>query len=180
MDTFELNKYAGAILGTILVVLVVSKISETIFSPHETEGQAYGEIAVAEDSHDAMASSEPETPPFPVLLANATAEAGERVSRKCVSCHTFEKGGDNKVGPNLYNIVGATPGAKDGFSYSSAMAEKGGTWSYEELDAFLASPRNALSGTKMSFAGLRNPEERAAILSYMRQQSDSPLPLPAN
>jgi len=179
MNTFELNKYAGAILGTILVILVVARISETVFH-HETEGQAYGEIAVAEDSHSTTAMDEPETPPLPVLLANGSAEAGERIARRCVSCHTFEKDGDHKVGPNLYNIVGATPGAKEGFSYSAPMADKGGQWTYEELDAFLASPRNALSGTKMSFAGLRNPEDRAAMLLYLRQFSDSPPPLPAN
>ena len=179
MDTFELNKFAGAILGTILIVFVVAKFSETVFHPHEMEGQAYGEIDVAEDTHGAVAEAKPETLPLPVLLAAANVEKGERVSKKCASCHTFEKDGKNKVGPNLYNVLGAAPGAKD-FSYSGAMKEKGGQWTYAELDAFLASPRNALPGTKMSFAGLRRAEERAALLLYLRQQSDSPLPLPAN
>ena len=179
MDTFELNKFAGAILGTILIVFVVAKVSESVFEPHHTEGQAYGEIAVAEDTNRAIAEAAPETPPLPVLLAATTIEKGERVSKKCASCHTFEKDGKNKVGPNLYNVLGAAPAAKD-FAYSGAMKEKGGQWTYAEMDAFLASPRNALPGTKMSFAGLRRAEERAAILLYLRQQSDSPLPLPAN
>lgn len=179
MDTFELNKFAGAILGVVLIVFVVAKFSETVFHPHEMEGQAYGEIDVAEDTMGAVAEAEPETLPLPVLLAAANVEKGERVSKKCASCHSFEKDGKNKVGPNLYNILGAVPGAKD-YSYSVAMKEKGGRWTYAEMDAFLESPRNALPGTKMSFAGLRRAEERAAILLYLRQQSDAPLPLPTN
>lgn len=179
MDTFELNKFAGAILGVILIVFVVGKFSETVFHPHQTEGQAYGEIEVAEDAYGAVAEAEPETPPLPVLLASANIEKGERVSKKCASCHSFEKDGKDKIGPNLYNVLGAAPGSKD-FAYSSAMKNKGGQWTYLEMDAFLASPRDALPGTKMSFVGLRRAEERAAILLYLRQQSDSPLPLPTN
>ncbi len=179
MNTFELNKYAGAILATILVVFVVSKISDTVIQPHHIDGQVYGEIAVAAEDHGATAEAEPESPPLPVLLAASNVELGERVSKKCASCHTFEKDGAKKVGPNLYNVLGAAPGGKD-FAYSNAMKEKGGQWSFAELDAFLASPRNALPGTKMSFAGLRKAEERAAVLLYLRQQSDSPPPLPAN
>lgn len=179
MNSFELNKYAGAILATILVVFVVSMISNTLTHPHEMEGQVYGEIAVAEDSHGGPAEVAEETPPLPVLLAAANVETGERVSKKCGSCHTFEKDGANKVGPNLYNVLGAAPASKD-FAYSSAMQEKGGQWSFATLDAFLASPRTALPGTKMSYAGLKRAEERAALLLYMRQQSDSPLPLPTD
>ena len=179
MDTFELNKFAGAILGVILIVFVVAKFSETVFHPHAMEGQAYGEIDVPKDTQSAVAEVEPEAVPLPVLLASANVEKGERVSKKCASCHSFEKDGKNKVGPNLYNILGAVPGAKD-FSYSVAMKEKGGRWTYAEMDSFLESPRNALPGTKMSFAGLRRADDRAAILLYLRQQSDAPLPLPTN
>lgn len=181
MNTFELNKYAGAVLATILFVFVVGKVGEWVIAPDELEQQVYGDIAVTseQEGEGAGGAAEPETPPLPVLLANATPEQGERVARKCQSCHTFEEGGANKVGPNLYGVVGGPHAHRDDYNYSSAMQETGGEWTYEALDAFLASPRDAIPGTKMSFAGLRNAEERAAMILYLRQHSDSPPPLPA-
>ncbi len=112
------------------------------------------------------------------LLAAADPASGEKAYSKCRSCHTIDEGGPNRVGPNLYNVVGAAKAHLSGFNYSSALAGLGGTWTYENLDAFLADPRGYAPGTKMSFAGIRSAEERAALILYLRQNTASPPPLP--
>jgi len=112
------------------------------------------------------------------LLAMADPEAGKKVSRKCTACHTFDKGGKKRVGPNLWNIVGADVAARDGYKYSKAMVAFGGKWTYERLDAYLAKPRKVVPGGKMSFIGLKKPEDRAAIIAFMRAFADDPPPLP--
>ncbi|MDE0539005.1 MAG: cytochrome c family protein [Rhodospirillales bacterium] len=117
--------------------------------------------------------------PFPVLLAEATVKRGERVAKKCISCHTFASGDKNKVGPNLWSVFTRDRAGADGFSYSSAMAGLGGKWTLEDMDKFLLKPKAFLKGTKMAFAGLRKPTDRAAVIVYMRGFDDSPVPLPA-
>lgn len=108
-------------------------------------------------------------------LATANPENGERVFKKCAACHTTEKDGKNRVGPNLYGIVGAEVAAIEGFKYSSALMEFGGEWTAERLDAFLAAPRQAVKGTKMSFAGLKDLEDRADVIAYLNTMSDEPM-----
>ncbi|WP_343116692.1 c-type cytochrome [Ostreiculturibacter nitratireducens] len=108
-------------------------------------------------------------------MAAASAEAGEAVFRKCMACHTVEKDGGNRVGPNLYGVVGGPKAATEGFRYSPTIAEAGGTWSLEELDAFLENPRKAMPGTRMTFAGLRDPQDRANVIAYLNAHSDEPL-----
>jgi cytochrome c len=112
------------------------------------------------------------------LLAQADTAAGEKVFGKCKSCHNAEKGGANQVGPNLWNVVGAPKTHHEGFAYSPALAGKGGEWSYDDLDLFLASPKTFAPGTKMSFAGLSKVSDRAALIAWLRTRSDSPPPLP--
>ena len=125
----------------------------------------------------APAPAEPEVD-LATLLASADAGDGEKVFRKCKSCHTVDQGGANRVGPNLWEIVGAAKAAVDGFRYSGALADMGGEWTYENLDAFLADPKGYVPGTKMSFAGLRKAKDRAAVIAYMRSNADNPPPLP--
>ncbi|MBN43778.1 MAG: cytochrome c family protein [Alphaproteobacteria bacterium] len=113
------------------------------------------------------------------LLAAADATAGEKAFKRCATCHTFQKGGANKVGPNLFNVVGGSKAAIPDFAYSNALTAMGGTWSYENLNAFLTKPKDFLAGTKMTFAGVKKAQDRANIIAFLRQYSDTPFPLPA-
>ena len=114
--------------------------------------------------------------PIMAMLASATAEAGKKVSKKCAACHSFTKGGPNKVGPNLWNIVGGKPASVAGYKYSGAMKGMAANWEFEELNKFLFKPKAYLKGTKMSFAGLKKSSDRAAIIAYLTALSDSPKP----
>lgn len=112
------------------------------------------------------------------LLASADADAGAKVSKKCAACHSFDKGGKNKVGPNLWDIVGKAMASTEGFKYSSGLAGMGGEWSYDNLDTFLTKPKDFVAGTKMSFAGIKDAEDRANLIAFLRGLSDEPKPLP--
>lgn len=176
MDGFELNKIAGAILLAGVIAMLTGFVSRILIpEPHMEESIIVASGAEAE-ADSATAEAEPQS--ILPILASASVEEGQKVARKCAACHTFEQGGPNRVGPNLWNVVGAEKAHLDNYSYSTAMAEAEGEWTYEELDAFLANPRTALPGTKMAFAGLNRVEERADMIAYMRSLSDDPVPLP--
>ena len=182
MDSFELNKIIGAVLGTLLFVMGVGFLAEAIYHPIEARGPGYAlpEPEVAE--HGGEAVEEAPAVSLGVLLASASAERGASAVRKCQSCHTFGEGEANKQGPNLYGIVGGPQAHAEGFAYSDILLQhhdEGLTWSYENLDAFLASPKGYAPGTKMGFAGVKSPEERADILAYLQTLSGSPVPFPA-
>jgi cytochrome c len=114
-----------------------------------------------------------------ILLASADPLRGKGTARVCASCHTFEQGGTDRVGPNLWAVVGRPVGAKSGFAYSAAIAGHGGAWTYEELDKYLTSPIRAIPGNKMAFNGIRNPRDRANLLAYLGSLNRSPAPYPA-
>lgn len=178
MDSFELNKIMGAILGTLLILLSLNIFAGGVFAPHKPAKPGF-EIAVAEGGGGAAVAAPAEQQvPIADLLASASAEKGAAVSKKCVACHEFKKGGPNKVGPDLYGVVGRERAHHEGFSYSAGMKGKPGKWTFEDLDHFLTSPRGFIPGTAMAFAGISKATERADLIAYLNTLSDSPLPLP--
>ena len=111
-------------------------------------------------------------------MASASVEKGQATAKQCGACHTFEKNGPNRVGPNLYGIIGDHKGEGRGFNFSAAMKAKGGTWSYDDLNQFIANPKGFVPGTAMGFAGIQKDSERADVIAYLRSLADSPVPLP--
>ena len=116
--------------------------------------------------------------PIVSLLATASLERGEKIYKKCGSCHNYKKGSKSKVGPNLWNIINRLKASSESFAYSNALMEFGGTWTYKELNNFLYKPNKYIQGTKMNFVGLKKAEDRADLILWLRQQSDNPVPLP--
>jgi len=178
MNAYELNKIAGAVLGSLLLLMIINEIGNVLVNPKALDAPVLAIETEGEEDTATAAAAPADTPSLATLMASADAEKGARVARKCTACHAFEAGGKNRIGPALYGIVGSGKASVDGFSYSSALSEMGGEWSFANLDAFLANPRGYAPGTKMSFAGLRKPQDRADLLAYMREQADTPLPLP--
>jgi cytochrome c len=176
MNSFELNKILGAILGTCLITLALNIAAGAIFSPQKPAKPGYM-IAVKTEA-SGKKEAPPKEKPLPVRLASASIDKGKSIGKQCQACHTFEKGGPNRVGPNLWNIVGEPRGVGRGFNFSSAMKSKGGKWTFEELDKFLTDPRGYIPGTAMTFAGVKNDQQRADVIAFLHTLSDHPEPLP--
>lgn len=178
------NKVGAAIIGLVLMVMVIGVVGDIVFS-EGGHGEEHASLAYPIDVEAVLGGNagsgpvEEEVIDLGTLLAAADASAGERIFRRCVSCHNAEPGGANLQGPNLWNVVGRAVASYDGFNYSGAMTDHGGNWTYEELDGFLANPRSYISGTAMAFAGIRGDEDRADLLAYMQTLSDNPVAFPA-
>ncbi len=176
LSIFE--KFLFCLIGTFWFVWGVNWIGDTavkagplktaVFKPAvKAAAKATGAAPAAEPANAALA-----------MLASTDAAAGKKVFKKCKSCHSAEKGGKNKVGPNLWDTVGRAKAAAAGFGYSGALKGLGGAWTYQDLDGFLADPKGFAKGTKMGFRGLKKAKDRAAIIVYLRSLSDQPKPLP--
>lgn len=180
MSELGFNKIAAAVLATGLVVLGLRELSDAIYKPEVAAKPGYA-LQVAEETTGAAPVAEL-PPDWGTVLPTADIAAGQAQSQKCASCHNFAKGGANGTGPDNWGVVGRQPGTRPGFAYSDGMVAFGkahAAWTYDELNDFLKGPQAYVSGTKMTFVGLKQTQDRINLIAWLRQQSDSPAPIPA-
>jgi len=182
MDSNEVNKILAGLLGTVFVVFSVGIVSDSLFAAPKPAKPGFTIEAAEPEAAGGGAKEVKAAKPVAELLAAGTADAGAAVFKKCQACHSGEKGGPNKVGPDLWDIVNRPVAHHEGFAYSAGMKDfaKGGDtkWSFENLNHFLTSPKGFVKGTAMGFAGLPKDEDRGNLLAYLRTLSDSPAALP--
>ena len=180
MDSFELNKIIAAILMVALLIIGIGKLSNVIFHVEKPKTPGYS----VEIEQATVVSSETSSQPtedkidIAALIAMADIATGEKVFKKCAACHSIVKGGKNNIGPALYNVVGRKIGIVEDYKYSKALASYDKEWTLEELNGYLIKPAKWIKGTKMAFAGLRKEADRASVIKYLNENSDSPVPLP--
>tara|TARA_B100000989_G_scaffold296577_1_gene280127 strand:+ start:2483 stop:3022 length:540 start_codon:yes stop_codon:yes gene_type:complete len=179
MDSFEVNKIIAAVLLITLIVIGIGKISNLAFKVNKPEKSAY-KVEIPENNlvSNAKVKEADEEIDIKALLALGDLARGEKVFKKCAACHLINKGGENKIGPALYGVLGRKVASKDDYKYSKAMAAYDKNWTVEEMNGYLRKPQSYIKGTKMAFAGLRKDKDRASIILYLNQNSDNPLELP--
>ncbi len=179
MDSFEINKIVAAILMVALLLIGINKVSNIVFHVEKpkTPGYAIDTEEIVTTSTSTVEVSEDKVD-IAALMSMGDADSGEKIFKKCAACHSIIKGGKNKIGPALYNVVGRQVGGVSDYKYSKALTEYGKSWTLEELNGFLLKPSKWIKGTKMAYAGLRKEKDRASIIKYLNQNSDNPQPLP--
>ncbi|HLI11998.1 MAG TPA: cytochrome c family protein [Alphaproteobacteria bacterium] len=177
MDSFEWNKVAGAVLMTLLIMTVIGHAGD-ILVPEPEPGKSHIEIAGAEAAQTTQQAKAPANQPFSVYLAKANPQQGAKAAHICETCHNLQKGKGPKIGPDLWGVVGRKVASNDGFQYSDAIKKIGGDWDFDKLNEWLASPQKMAPGTKMTFAGIPDEQQRADVIAYLNTQSDKPEPLP--
>ena len=177
MNSFELNKVLGALLGTCLVLLAVHIATGAIFFTPAPAKPGY-EIEVKAEKPGQQEAAKPAEQPIETLLASASVEHGVQVAKQCGICHNFQEGQGPKVGPDLYGVVGRKIASVAGFNYSAALKAVSGSWTFDELNKWLADPRGLVPGTAMTFAGLSSEKQRADVIAYLDTLSKNPVPLP--
>jgi cytochrome c len=180
-NSFELNKIAAAIFLAGTVAVSIGLVTKAIYDPktHGEEVKRGYEIEVADAPAEGGAATEEQAVQIAAYFENADAAKGEALTKACLACHGFDSGGAHKVGPNLYNVVGSDIAHHTDYSYSSALSEFPGKWEYQALSEFLEKPKKYVKGTKMAYAGMKKPEDRANVLAYLRTLSATPVPFPA-
>ncbi|HWG03670.1 MAG TPA: c-type cytochrome [Beijerinckiaceae bacterium] len=178
MDSFEFNKIAGGLLGTLLFTMALGILSDALFYRPAPAAPGYDLPKAQEAGPAAAAPAQPEVP-LPVLLAKEDAKKGEADARACTVCHSFDKGGGVKIGPPLYGVVGRPVASVPGYPYSDTLKKVGGNWTFAQLFRWIAGPKAMASDTKMTYPGEPDPDKRAAIIDYLDSLSDNPVPLPA-
>ena len=175
-----MNKIIVSIVFTVILVLIINKITNVIYHVEKPEKSAYQVVSITTDNSAEATetnSEDSESGNIMALFASTSAADGAKVFKKCAACHSIAQGGANKIGPALWGVLGRKSGSVSGYKYSKAMAAHGENWSFEEMNGFLIKPKEWIKGTKMSFAGLKNAKDRAAVILYMNENTDSPLPL---
>ena len=175
MDSFEINKIIATVLITVLLVFGISKISDILFQIKKPDIKGY-KVEINEATA-AQATAESQID-ISALLALGDVDHGKKIFKKCAACHSVNKGGANKIGPKLYNVIGRAAGTVTDYKYSKALASHGQSWSFEELNGFLIKPATWIKGNKMGFAGLKKEKDRASVILYINQNSDNPKQLP--
>ena len=180
MDSFEVNRILAAGLLALLAGILLTKLSDGLISPSPLEKSAYPLEVAQEDTASTLAVAMPDEKAEPIepLLAMANVEHGKEVAKKCLQCHTFERKGAHRVGPNLWGVLGSKVARFTKYPYSTAFKNHGGTWDYKALNDYLYHPQKHIPGTKMAFAGIKKTRDRADLIAYLRTLSEMPLPLP--
>ena len=175
-----MNKIIVSIVFAIILVLGINKVTDVIFYVEKPEKSAYQVATVTTGASTTSAetgSASSESGNIMALFASTSVAEGAKVFKKCAACHSIAEGGGNKIGPALWGVLGRPTGSIPDYKYSKAMAAHGKNWSFEEMNGFLIKPKDWIKGTKMSFAGLKNAKERVAVILYMNENTNSPLPL---
>ena len=175
-----MNKIIVSIIFVIILVIGINKVADVIFYVEKPEKSAYQVAGVAtatSTTSTETTSVSSESGNIIALFASTSAADGAKVFKKCLACHSIEKGGPNKIGPNIFGVLNRKAGSISGYKYSKAMLAYGKVWSFEEMDGFLTKPKDWIKGTKMSFMGLKSAKDRAAVILYMNENTDNPLPL---
>ena len=175
-----MNKIIVSVVLALVLILAINKITDVIFYVEKPEKSAYQVASVTTVASTTSAetnslSSDSEN--IMALFASTSAVEGAKVFKKCAACHSIAEGGSNKIGPALWGVLGRPAGSVPGYKYSKAMASHGKNWSFEEMNGFLIKPKDWIKGTKMSFTGLKKAEDRAAVILYMNENTNSPLQL---
>ncbi len=176
MDSFEINKIIAAVLVVFLTVFGISKISDIVFEVKKPNISAY-KVEVTKDTNTEDSGAN-KSVDISALLAMGDVDHGKSVFKKCSACHSVKKGGKNKIGPALYNVLGRKVAALSDYKYSKAFIAHGKSWTFGEMNGFLLKPQAHIKGTKMAFAGLKKEKDRASVILFMNQNSDTPIPLP--
>ena len=171
-----MNKIIVSITLALILIVGIDKVADVIFYVEKPEKSAYQVVNSDTSSTITTAETSSESENIMALFASTSANDGAKIFKKCAACHSIAEGGANKIGPALWGVLGRKAGAVSDYKYSKAMAAHGKAWSFDEMNGFLIKPKDWIKGTKMSFAGLKNPKERAAVILYMNTNSSSPLP----